>query len=339
MSYKVFSYDITEYKEFENTLNTLSKKGLNPIEMGYVSSFEKNDKHYFYTVDVLKEEKNTPKKLIRNHLITLYDRCDYRYVGSYRNMIFFRSESKRKRPKGREQILQSYLDNLYVNKFILAFLLFGVAIYSFSYSIMQQDVRHLLTDGEILFQCLIPLLCTGFAFLNVGAAFRSIQYKAKKEITKTPMKWIGYALLVMTSFSLVLGIVLDIVERGTKPLDDSILTMEKIGYKSGAAGQYSYSKSILVHAKSYTDINEDDQLLFHVVYEVKDHAQEYFDKFKVDYIDGNSKEIEKNVYIYQIETKNDSMIALVDHKIIEVTSTFDLLENGNYQKIIKFFRE
>lgn len=338
MSFKIFSYDITEYKKFENKLNELSLKGINPIEMGYISSFEKNDKHYFYAVDVLKEEKSAPKKLVRNHLITLYDRYDFRYVGSYRNMIFFRSDSKRKLPKGREKILNEYLENAWINRLILTFIFLSGLVFSVSYMVIQNDVRHLLTNGEILFQFLIPIFCLGAGLLNIGSALRSFQYKAKKEPTNTPFKLLGYGFIVLSCFSLVLGIVLDIVERGRKPIDDSILTLETVGLEPGEKGEYSYSNSMLVHAKSYTDLNDQNQLLFSVVYEVDKDAQSYFDTFKADYVDDSTKEIENNVYVYTIETENDSMIALVGNKIVEITSTLDLLENNNYQKILDFYR-
>ena len=44
--YKLLDYDITEYKQLENTLNELSKQGYNPTSLGKISRFEKNEKHY-----------------------------------------------------------------------------------------------------------------------------------------------------------------------------------------------------------------------------------------------------------------------------------------------------
>ena len=42
--YKLLDYDITEYKQLENTLNELSKQGYNPTSLGKISRFEKNEK-------------------------------------------------------------------------------------------------------------------------------------------------------------------------------------------------------------------------------------------------------------------------------------------------------
>ena len=44
--YKLLDYDITEYKQLENTLNELSKQGINPTSLGKISHFVKKDKHY-----------------------------------------------------------------------------------------------------------------------------------------------------------------------------------------------------------------------------------------------------------------------------------------------------
>lgn len=39
--YKLLDYDITEYKQLENTLNELSKQGYNPTSLGKISRFKK----------------------------------------------------------------------------------------------------------------------------------------------------------------------------------------------------------------------------------------------------------------------------------------------------------
>lgn len=39
--YKLLDYDITEYKQLENTLNELSKQGYNPTSLGKIIRFKK----------------------------------------------------------------------------------------------------------------------------------------------------------------------------------------------------------------------------------------------------------------------------------------------------------
>ena len=52
--YKLLDYDITEYKQLENTLNELSKQGYNPTSLGKISRFEKNE---IINVLYLKKDK------------------------------------------------------------------------------------------------------------------------------------------------------------------------------------------------------------------------------------------------------------------------------------------
>ena len=58
--YKLLDYDITEYKQLENTLNELSKQGYNPTSLGKISRFEKNEKHYYYPCRFTNQKTGNP---------------------------------------------------------------------------------------------------------------------------------------------------------------------------------------------------------------------------------------------------------------------------------------
>ncbi len=80
--YKLLDYDITEYKQLENTLNELSKQGYNPTSLGKISRFEKNEKHYYFHVDLLIKKPATPKRKALhdfNSLLTSSSICDNSY--------------------------------------------------------------------------------------------------------------------------------------------------------------------------------------------------------------------------------------------------------------------
>ena len=62
--YKLLDYDITEYKQLENTLNELSKEGYNPTSLGKISRFEKNEKHYYFHVDLLIKNMNLLNEIV-----------------------------------------------------------------------------------------------------------------------------------------------------------------------------------------------------------------------------------------------------------------------------------
>lgn len=67
--YKLLDYDITEYKQLENTLNELSKQGYNPTSLGKISRFEKNEKHYYFHVDLLIKNRQLLKE--KHYMILL----------------------------------------------------------------------------------------------------------------------------------------------------------------------------------------------------------------------------------------------------------------------------
>ena len=72
--YKLLDYDITEYKQLENTLNELSKQGYNPTSLGKISRFEKNEKHYYFHVGLLIKKPATPKRKALHDFINEYEK-------------------------------------------------------------------------------------------------------------------------------------------------------------------------------------------------------------------------------------------------------------------------
>ena len=80
--YKLLDYDITEYKQLENTLNELSKQGYNPTSLGKISRFEKNEKHYYFHVDLLIKKPATPKRKALHDFINEYEKqyTDWYYL-------------------------------------------------------------------------------------------------------------------------------------------------------------------------------------------------------------------------------------------------------------------
>ena len=79
--YKLLDYDITEYKQLENTLNELSKQGYNPTSLGKISRFEKNEKHYYFHVDLLIKKPATPKRKALHDFINEYEKQMFDYYG------------------------------------------------------------------------------------------------------------------------------------------------------------------------------------------------------------------------------------------------------------------
>ena len=99
--YKLLDYDITEYKQLENTLNELSKQGYNPTSLGKISRFEKNEKHYYFHVDLLIKKPATPKRKALHDFINEYEKQMFDYYGKIGKFIIFTTDNKRALPKER----------------------------------------------------------------------------------------------------------------------------------------------------------------------------------------------------------------------------------------------
>ena len=107
--YKLLDYDITEYKQLENTLNELSKEGYNPTSLGKISRFEKNEKHYYFHVDLLIKKPATPKRKALHDFINEYEKQMFDYYGKIGKFIIFTTDNKRALPKERQKAIDEYL--------------------------------------------------------------------------------------------------------------------------------------------------------------------------------------------------------------------------------------
>ena len=107
--YKLLDYDITEYKQLENTLNELSKQGYNPTSLGKISRFEKNEKHYYFHVDLLIKKPATPKRKALHDFINEYEKQMFDYYGKIGKFIIFTTDNKRALPKERQKAIDEYL--------------------------------------------------------------------------------------------------------------------------------------------------------------------------------------------------------------------------------------
>ena len=111
--YKLLDYDITEYKQLENTLNELSKQGYNPTSLGKISRFEKNEKHYYFHVDLLIKKPVTPKRKALHDFINEYEKQMFDYYGKIGKFIIFTTDNKRALPKERQKAIDEYCNHLF----------------------------------------------------------------------------------------------------------------------------------------------------------------------------------------------------------------------------------
>lgn len=315
MKTKLFTQDIFERENIEKELNEQSKKGNNPIEIGYSIRFEKNKKQYFYRMDILKGNKLKAQR----ELMDLYNRYGYSYCGKKGRMIFFKGTNKNY-PKEREIKIQEFMKQYWIkqNIFLLLEILLLILCISF---LMNKDIQFVLTNGLIVLS-LIPLTLISSLFcFTLKKYIHGIQYKAKQPIQKSKLTNIAVILFVVSLLCIPVGCILDFVSRKTMAIESNMLTLSFFD-KESTQDSMACAESIVVHTQSVLDQNEED-ILYSCVYTINKDVKSYYEYFIQSHLPQDNTPIQDG-YMYSIENKNDAMILKINDSIIEISATFDL---------------
>ena len=219
--YKLLDYDITEYKQLENTLNELSKQGYNPTSLGKISRFEKNEKHYYFHVDLLIKKPATPKRKALHDFINEYEKQMFDYYGKIGKFIIFTTDNKRALPKERQKAIDEYLSTRKISVTTYFVLWIFFAFFVAQLVLQKNQIQEFLTNGSILIHYL-PLFL--FATILVRSLYK-IVLACQKNFSKL-IKRLFYIMSILTCLAALFGCVLDIIERKNTPLNKNILTLE-----------------------------------------------------------------------------------------------------------------
>ena len=219
--YKLLDYDITEYKQLENTLNELSKQGYNPTSLGKISRFEKNEKHYYFHVDLLIKKPVTPKRKALHDFINEYEKQMFDYYGKIGKFIIFTTDNKRALPKERQKAIDEYLSTRKISATTYFVLWIFFSFFVAQLVLQKNQIQEFLTNGSILIHYL-PLLL--FATILIRCLYK-IVLACQKSFGKI-IKHIFYAMTIVTCVVAILGCILDITDRKDIPLNQNILTLQ-----------------------------------------------------------------------------------------------------------------
>ncbi|MGM9946556.1 DUF2812 domain-containing protein [Floccifex sp.] len=315
MKAKLFIQDMFEKENIEKEFNEQSKKGYNPIEIGYSIRFENNKKRYFYRMDILKGNKLRAQR----ELLDLYDRYGYSYCGKKGRMIFFKGTNKNY-PKEREIQIQEYLKKYWIRQNV--FLLFEIFLLILCISfLLNKDIQFVLTNGLIVLSLIPFTLISSLFCFTLKKYIHGIQYKAKQPIKKSILTNLAVILLIVSLLCVPVGCILDFVSRKTMPTDSNMLTLSFFD-KESTQDSMSCANSLIVHTQSVLDQNKDD-ILFSCVYTINKEVDSYYEYFIQSHLTQENTPIQDG-YIYSIEKENDAMILKIDDSIIEISATFDL---------------
>lgn len=109
----------------------------------------KNDKHYYYHVDLLIKKPATPKRKALHDFINEYEKQMFDYYGKIGKFIIFTTENKRALPKERQKALMNYLSTRKLVQQLILF--YGLSLLFFVAQLILQknQVQEFLTNGSI----------------------------------------------------------------------------------------------------------------------------------------------------------------------------------------------
>lgn len=333
--YKLLDYDITEYKQLENTLNELSKQGYNPTSLGKISRFKKNDKHYHYHVDLFIKKATTPKRKALHDFINDYERNMFDYYGKLGKFIIFTTENKRTLPKERQKAIDEYLSTRKISTTTYFVLWIFFAFFVAQLVLQKNQIQEFLTNGSVLIHYL-PLFL--FTTILVRSLYK-IVLACQKNFSKL-IKKLFYIMSILTCLAALFGCVLDIIERKSTPLNKNILTLEVFDKETNKKEypQYKQTKSILVASSSYFEKNKQGDLMYSKDYHFKSNEKTntFFKRYLDTYDDVPVIKIDKNTYLFKLDTSYDTLLYKKGNHFYFVSANFSL--KNYYQNIIQFYK-
>lgn len=333
--YKLLDYDITEYKQLENTLNELSKQGYNPTSLGKISRFEKNDKHYYYHVDLLIKKPAVPKRKALHDLINDYDKQMFDYYGKIGKLIIFTTENKRSLPKERQKMIDEHLSTRKISTMTYFMLWLFFAFFVMQLVLQKNQIQEFLTNGSILIHYL-PLFL--FITILIRCLYKII-LACKKSFARS-IHYLFYVMTVLTLLVAILGCTLDITERKEVPLNKDILTLQVFDkeHDVNSYPNYKHTQSMIVDASSYFEKNSQGDLMYSKEYSFNTNkkATLYFNRYLENYNDVSSIKINNNTYLFKLDTNYDTLLYKKDNHFYFISTNFSL--KNQYQLIIDFYK-
>lgn len=342
MGYRLMDYDLTEYQLLENELNSLSEQGINPVSLGRISHFKKNDKHYYYNVDLLIKKPNIPKRKAMNDLINYYEKNFFDYYGNIGKFMIFRSETKRSIPKERKKNINDFLNTRVIST-LTYFVLMLIPMLYFMYVFLSNNhISEFLTNGSILLHfSVIPVALT-FILRPLNKFILAFQIsKNRKKITSQLLNKIFYLFVIISFIIVSLGCILDMFEKTKIEVNQQVITLSDIGLADDfdSYPTYTHAKSFIVESNSYVETNKNDDAIYskEYIFNNNDDLDYYFASFKDEVIEKNSIMIDDNTYILNIDGQNDSILFKTGNRFVYVTTSIDIYDNSLYQNIIDFY--
>ena len=106
MKLRLTNYDTSEYKQFEDMLNNLSKSGYNCKSVDMFTVFKKDEQRFYYKADIFVPQKKSSKnnREQRDQWLLNYVNHGYEFIGKSRKIYVFKA-AQAANIKGTDQAL------------------------------------------------------------------------------------------------------------------------------------------------------------------------------------------------------------------------------------------
>lgn len=347
MKFRLTNFDSSEYKQFENMLNELSKQGYNCSSIDLITFFKLDNERSYYKTDIFIYDK-TNKETKRNQKmkwLAKYSNYGYEYIGKTKKIHVFKAKKPNKLRGTDELLLLKYFKH---SKTILNAILIFVAMFLSFFLIpnvfLNKDPQEFMTNGTIILHYVpllfcLALLCRFFIqYLTTEKIKLMLTSKKQSNYTSNFPFIVSNWLLISSIFLIGLGFGLDFIERKEVPLDNRIITLSDLNIDNSHNDFNTYvtSSSIMINESiSYYENNGTDAIkVNYYQYASEDKANNALD----DYLETlkNEKKQVTNGYLLASDSIYNSIAFTKEDQLIIIQTTIDLLKDNTYQLISEF---
>lgn len=347
MKFRLTNFDSSDYKQFENMLNELSKQGYNCNSVDLVTFFKQDNQQYYYKTDIFiydKSKKDT-KHDQKKKWLSKYSSFGYDYIGKTKKIYVFKAKKPNKLRGTDEQLLLKYFKR---SKTILNAILIFVAMFLSFFLIpsvfLNKDPQEFMTNGTIILHYVpllfcLALLCRFFIqYLTTEKIKLLLTNKKQPSYTSNFPFIVSNWLLISSIFLIALGFGLDFIERKEVPLDNRIITLSDLNIENSHSDFNTYvtSSSIIINESiSYYENNSTDAIkVNYYQYDSNDKASIALDDY-LETLENEKKQI-TNGYLLASDSTYNSIAFVKEDQLIVIQTTIDLLKDNTYQLITEF---
>ena len=348
MKIKLTNYDTSEYKLLETKLNDLSKQGYNCDNADFFTVFKHDDERFYYKTDIFIPNKNSHQKNREQRDKWLLNYLDhgYKFIGKTHKIYVFKNKKDVKVKETDKKLLLNYFKkNKTLYNILFVFISLFLSFLLIPNVFINNEPNEFITNGAILIHYAPLMLCISLIVRSISNYLQTEKIKNKlvKSIALKPAKIQQYRfilsnwLFIISILMIISGFSLDVIERKNIPITDNILTLNDLGYSSEPSDTYTKSSSLMIkEASSYFESNDDEILkINYYCFSSNDKANKYLNNYLNVYNYEKKKQI-ANGYLLSNDSFYNNIIFVQDKQLIIIQTSFDLLVNDLYEKILDF---